>query len=98
MSYGPYTTVIPAGSRTANFILQVDNNTANNNLLLTIDAFDGTTWQQLGSRDIGRMDFTAANAPVTFPVSFTNPGGHQLEFRIQFHGGSYILEHRIEVN
>lgn len=55
MVNGPYATDIPAGANQAYFDMIVDNNTANNDLIVTVDVRDNTTGEVLATRDITRQ-------------------------------------------
>ncbi|GIP51064.1 GxGYxYP domain-containing protein [Paenibacillus vini] len=90
MVYGPYTTDIPAGEHTAFFDMIIDNNTADNNLIVTVDVRDNTTGQVLASRDIHRQDWSYTSNYERFYLPFTNPAvGHELEFRVYWYGAAY---------
>lgn len=91
MIYGPYATDIPPGDSTAFFDLIIDNNTANNELMVTVDVRDNTTGAILAKRDIYRMDFTRTGSNQRFQLPFNNPvAGHGIEFRVFWYGRSYI--------
>ncbi|UII24112.1 AbfB domain-containing protein [Fulvivirga ligni] len=99
MIYGPYVTTLPAGGNTANFRIKVDNNTANNDPMVTIDVRDATTGQGLASRIINRQDFATASTYNDFSLPFTIPAdGHSIELRVFWHGGAYIKVDRLWVN
>lgn len=97
MTYGPYTTAVPSGNRTATFRLLLDNVTADNNLILTIDVFDATTGNVLTRRDIRRRDFARASSYQDFSLNFLAPAGHQLEFRTFWHGSSYVRQDKVKI-
>jgi hypothetical protein len=84
MLYGPYDTSLPAGDLSATFKLWVDNNTADNNAVATIDVYDATIGQSLTSRDITRQQFTATTTWQDFSLPFTNTAGHAIEFRVHY--------------
>ncbi|MDO3413369.1 GxGYxYP family putative glycoside hydrolase [Saccharibacillus sp. CPCC 101409] len=91
MVYGPYATDIPAGKHRAYFDMIIDNNTADNNVMVTIDVRDNTTGAILATRDVRRQDWTYTSNYERFHLDFTNPtAGHELEFRVFWHGASYI--------
>ena len=88
---GPYAADIPVGANTAFFELTIDNNTANDELMVTLDVRDNTTGALLAVRDVTRKAFSQASSVVTFELPYTNPAaGHGLEFRVFWHGRSYI--------
>lgn len=97
MNYGPYTTAVVPGSRTATFRLMVDNYTADNNRILTIDVFDARTGRVVTSRNITRREFTGAMRYQDFNLGFTAAAGQQLEFRTFWHGGSYVRQDSVTV-
>ncbi|WP_027094106.1 hypothetical protein [Cohnella thermotolerans] len=53
--YGPYATDIPTGPNIAFYDLSIDNNTANNSVMVTVDVRDNTTGTVLATRDITRQ-------------------------------------------
>ena len=71
-------------------------------MLLTLDVNDASSTPNvvLGTLEVRRGDFliAAADTPVSFTVPFTNSEGDQLEFRVKFHGGSYVLHLKTQVN
>jgi len=97
ITYGPYTTVITPGSRTATFRLMLDNVTADNNRILTIDVFDAATGSIRAIRNITRRQFTSAFQYQDFDLSFTASAGQRLEFRTFWHGGSYVRQDYVRV-
>ena len=103
LAFGPYASEIPAGTYTASFRMMVDNNTADDGVVVRIEVndFDGTAGTcgscVIATRDVRRMEFTGAMAYQDFALAFTNPGGHRLEFRTYWQDISYVREDRIEV-
>ncbi|WP_434384358.1 GxGYxYP domain-containing protein [Melittangium boletus] len=90
MITGPYAADIPVGGNTAFFDLTVDNNTANSDVVVTVDVRDNTTGALLAQRDITRTDFKVAGSYQRFELPFTNPeAGHGLEFRVYWYGRAY---------
>lgn len=89
--YGPYATNIPTGPNTAFYDLSIDNNTANNSVMVTVDVRDNTNGAILATKDITRQQFTGTYTFQRFELPFNNPtAGHALEFRVYWHGGAYI--------
>ncbi|WP_233261526.1 GxGYxYP domain-containing protein [Vitiosangium sp. GDMCC 1.1324] len=89
--YGPYATNIPTGNNTAFFNLLIDNNTANNDVMVTVDVRDNTTGTVLAQRDITRTEFKSPSTFIGFDLPFNNPvAGHGLEFRVYWYGRAYI--------
>lgn len=63
MTYGPYSTAVPVGSRVATWRALVDNAVdPNNGNVITIDVYDATAGQQLASRTLTRHSWVA-NVP-----------------------------------
>lgn len=106
LQYGPYlrvdnyagaaanSTNLSAGKHSVSFRLLVDNNTADNRKLLTVDVVDVATGFQK-KLDITRKMFTAANSYQEFTIDFDALPGMNLEFRVYSHGGSYVKLDRI---
>jgi len=91
MVYGPYDTTLPVGPNTANYRLKIDNNTANNSAVVSIDVRDNTTGAILAAQTITRQQFSIAGDWVTFSLPFTlATAGDALEFRVYWMGGAYI--------
>ncbi len=103
LAYGPYASEISAGARTASFRLMVDNNSADNGVVVRIEVndFDGMAGTcgscVLATRDIRRMEFTGVMAYQDFALGFTAPAGHRLELRTYWQDISYVRADRIEV-
>jgi hypothetical protein len=98
MNYGPYTTSVAPGRRTATFRLMLDNTTADNNRILTVDVFDAAAGRILAIRSIRRREFTRGPFQYQdFDLSFTAATGQRLEFRTFWHGGSYVRQDYVRV-
>ncbi|MBI3230665.1 MAG: hypothetical protein HYZ45_10945 [Burkholderiales bacterium] len=97
MNYGPYTTAIEAGNRTATFRLQLDNVSADNNAILAIDVFDATAGVVLATRQITRREFTTPFTYQDFSLAFVSAANHQLEFRTKWLGSSYMKQDKVIV-
>lgn len=97
MSYGPYSTNIAAGKRTATFRLMLDNVTADNLRILTIDVYDAETKRILSQSGITRRQFNRAFAYQDFGLTFSAPPGQRLEFRTFWHGSSYVRQDKVLV-
>ncbi len=96
MSFGPYTTDITPGQRTATFRLMADN-ASGTNRVLTIDVFDASTGRVITSRDISRRDFGTAMQYRDFTLGFTASAGQRLEFRTYWHGGTSVWQDYVQV-
>ena len=90
LSFGPYTPVVPAGQHTVAWELMVDNNTADNVPVVTVDVFDAGRGELLAQRIIRRGEFTSALTYEPFFVDFTSEQASTLEFRVFWHGTSYV--------
>jgi hypothetical protein len=91
MVYGPYDTSLPVGPNTASFRLKIDNNTANNDTMVSLDVRDNTNGAILASRAVTRQQFTVAGDWVTFSLPFSLPAaGHAIELRVFWMGAAYI--------
>lgn len=98
MCYGPYTTSISPGTRSATFRLMLDNTTADNNKILTLDVFDVASGRVLASRGVTRREFSAGPFRFQdFVLNFTAATGQRLEFRTFWHGGSYARQDFVKV-
>jgi MYXO-CTERM domain-containing protein len=90
MIYGPYVTTLPAGANTAQYELMIDNNTADNNPIVTLDVNDATSGQVLASQVITRTQFTVAAQYTSFSLPFTIPAdNHSIELRVFWDGAAY---------
>jgi hypothetical protein len=102
IQYGPYLNVdqlggipnsssnLTAGKHTATFTLMVDNNSANNNRILTIDVYDSVTGKSIKKMDLTRKMFKAAKSYQDFTLEFDAKPGQKLEFRTFSWGGSWV--------
>jgi hypothetical protein len=93
LQYGPYTNTVPVGPNTAVWALEIDNNTADNWGMVTLDVNDATTQEQLAVRTVTRREWTSTNTYQYFTVPFyvdQSRAGHQFEFRVYWHGLAYV--------
>ena len=96
--YGPYAADIPTGSRSVIFRMLVDNNTANNDSVVTVDVYNADSGTSLGSQAVSRQQWSAANAYQNFSLAFSYPTeGQRLEFRVYWHNKSYLKIDSIQV-
>jgi hypothetical protein len=86
----PETVPLPSG-------LMLDNVTADNGRILTIEVFSATTNTKLASRDLRRREFSGAFKYQNFDLKFTAPAGRLLEFRTYWYGGSYVRQDNIVI-
>ncbi|KHD87490.1 MAG: hypothetical protein OM95_14050 [Bdellovibrio sp. ArHS] len=91
LSYGPYKS-FPATVSSVDFYLMVDNNSADNAVVASLDVHDATAGQILGKKDITRKEFLAPRQYQKFsvPVSLQGRENHLLEARTYSHGVSYL--------
>lgn len=100
MQYGPYTTLSNPGNYVALWTLAVDNNSANDNVVATLDINDATTQTEITSLQIGRLQFFEPFTDQVFQLPFTIDSktvGHQFEFRIFYPHTSYVREQAVGV-
>ena len=97
MVYGPYTTAVPEGARTATWRLMVGNVPPDGNRLLALDVYDSTTDRILAQRVLTRLDFARPLTYQEFSLDFIAPAGHRLEFRTYWHGPTYARQDRVAV-
>lgn len=95
--YGPYTTDLDAGWHTASFILQVDNNDADNLPVVRIDVYDASTGTVLQQATLTRQQFDDAGVYQNFDLTFYSEEGANLEFRTYWLDTSYVLQDAVEV-
>jgi hypothetical protein len=96
-TYGPYATDLPLGQKAVNFTLLIDNNSAENNIIATLEVFDFASGDILAQRQIRRMDFLNPMAVQTFSLPYTlSAPNHVIEFRILWHGIAYMKLFKIE--
>ena len=97
MVYGPYLKEASAGSYLANFRMQVDNNTADNNAVVVLEAYDSYSKSVLAKKTVTRKEFGAPNAYQDITLVFETDGQDSLEFRIKWLDTAYIKVDRITV-
>lgn len=95
LSYGPYTMPVGPGSHTASFYLMIDNNTADDNDVATIDAYSGG--RVFATRTIHRKDFNVAHGMQRFDLSFNSGDATNLEFRVYWKDRAWMLVDKVSV-
>jgi hypothetical protein len=98
LSYGPYATDVAEGRNTVTYALLVDNNSADDSLVVTLDVRDATTGQVLARRDVRRREFNAPWAEQLFVLPYTQTAGHMTEFRTYWHRTSYVKQRLVSVS
>jgi YD repeat-containing protein len=99
MTYGPYTTAIPAGSHVAVWRVMIDSvaGPANDNII-TIDVFDATTGQVLAIETLERRQWVSNMTYQVFEIPFefdASRVGHAVELRTFYHSGAYVRVQKI---
>ncbi|NJM54733.1 MAG: hypothetical protein HC841_01300 [Verrucomicrobiae bacterium] len=99
LSYGPYTTSISPGARSATWRLLIDNHTANGgtDTVATLDVFDANANRSLVTQNLRRGNFSQANAYQLFTLSFNALAGQRLEFRLHWKDRAYIRQDYVRV-
>lgn len=97
LAFGQYVTGYPAKRLDVYFSLFIDNNTADNSRIITLDVYDSAQNKLLAQVGLTRRQFPAAGAFSLFKLSFTPAAQSKLEFRIYYHGWSYIAADKIAV-
>ena len=97
LCYGPYVDDIVGGKHRATFRLMTDNNTANSDVVATINVFDPTRLKTLASRDIRRNEFTSTLAYQDFTLDFESLSTYDLEFRTYWPRRAYIAKDKVTI-
>lgn len=90
LAYGPYTQLFAVGSHRADFQLMIDNRTANNDIVVTLDVVTAAGQRLLARREVRRQEFTSIYTWQTFSLFFNYPSFEELEVRIYWHDRAYI--------
>lgn len=90
LSYGPYDPKWGVGTHRALWYLQIDNRSANNDVVATIDVVTAAGTRVLARRDVRRMEFTSTYTWQWFALYFDYPSFEQVEVRIYWHDRAYI--------
>jgi len=100
MAYGPYATDWGGGAGEAVFSLMVDNNTAADDLVVTLEVNDATADRIIASRPVHRHELRAASTYQRFAVDFDLGGrtGHRMETRVFWHDVSFVKLDKVTVN
>jgi YD repeat-containing protein len=99
LTYGPYTTGVPTGSRVATWRALIDvRDHPDNSPVVTLDVYDATSGQQLAARTLTRHSWAASQAYEVFELPFildASRAGHALEMRTFYHGAAYARVDKI---
>ncbi|UCD30333.1 MAG: cellulase family glycosylhydrolase [Planctomycetota bacterium] len=87
LTRGPGIDTVSAGNHKVAWCLMIDDNTGNNDHVLTIDVYSSGT---LASQQVYRHDFTASNTWQLFVLNFTSTGQQDLELRTYWLDQAYI--------
>jgi hypothetical protein len=100
MAFGPYATDWGNGSMQAVFMLMVDNNTAANDVVASVEINDATSGKVIASRDIRRHEFRATRTYQRFTLNADLEGsaGHRMETRVFWHDVSFVKLDKVFVN
>lgn len=96
LAFGPYAAV-PGGAYRVTWSLMVDNVTADNNRIVTVDVFDAQRGVLIASRDVLRLEFAAAWTYQDISLDVQIPASTAVEYRVRWHGGSYTNLDKITV-
>lgn len=97
LTFGPYTTAVPDGQAVAIFSLALDNVSADNLKIITLDVFDSTTGTTLSRRELKRMDFSTPFQAQEFELNFVATAQHALEFRVFYHNYAYVRHYKTTI-
>ena len=99
LAFGPYATDWGALFATAVFRLQVDNNSADNLTVVTLDLYDATAGEIVALREVTRQQFNQAGTYQDFTVTadLTGRAGHTMETRVYWHDIAYTKLDRVVV-
>jgi hypothetical protein len=99
MIYGPYTSDWCGFTGEANFSLMVDNNTADDFLVVSLEVYNSTTGQIIANRPVTRTEFVAPFVYQSFSVPFdaTNCSDDAMELRVYWTDLSYVKVQTISV-
>ncbi|UJS22401.1 MAG: VCBS repeat-containing protein [Candidatus Brocadia sp.] len=97
LTYGPYINVLPEGKYAVHFTLFVDNNSADNLVVASIDVYDSTVDKILDIKHIRRKEFDAPFTEKIFSLYYQQLAGHTIEFRTYFHRTSYLFQRDVVV-
>lgn len=89
LTYGPYVTTIPAGSRTAVYRIMVDQVTPSASTIVAVDVYDVTANEFLLQLNLTPDDFDAPYVYQFIEIPFTYDSsrlGHSIEIRTWYGG------------
>jgi hypothetical protein len=95
--YGQYVKGYPAKALKAYFSVFIDNNSADDLTIMSLDCYDSFQKKLLARTKISRRDFPTANDWSLFSLKFRPVKESILEFRIYYHGNAYLAADKIAV-
>ncbi|WP_158277968.1 RHS repeat domain-containing protein [Caulobacter endophyticus] len=93
--FGPYSTAVPAGRRTAFWQVMIDGSTTGSQDLAELDVFDSTTGAQIARRTIAPSSFSGPGAWHWFSLDYNQVAGHSIEFRIRTLTSGQLIVNRV---
>ena len=99
MLYGPYTSDWCGYKGVAQFSMMVDNNTADDLVLVKLDIFDATTGTVLAELDVTRSQFNTPFEFQTFSLGFDASycTDHSLEARVYWTDNSFVKINTVQM-
>lgn len=97
LAFGPYTSALTEGMHVALFRLLLDNVTADDLDVVTIDVAADAGQTILAERTLTRSDFDTAFDYQSFALPFINSSGQELEYRVYSHDTSYVRFDNVRV-
>ncbi|TXH64764.1 MAG: hypothetical protein E6Q88_15060 [Lysobacteraceae bacterium] len=97
MTYGPYDRRWGNGSHRARFRLMIDNRSADNAVVATVDVVTAGGTRLLARRDIRRQEFAGTYLWQDFDLSMVSPSFEELETRVYWHDNAYITHDKTQV-
>jgi hypothetical protein len=98
LTYGPNYEGFPPGQMHATFRLKIDNNSADDEVVVEVDIYDLTDNKTLNNQIISRRDFESTSDYSEFHLDFTVPDwNHSIEFRTYWHDKAYIKQDAVMV-
>jgi YD repeat-containing protein len=91
--WGPHTTNVPVGARTALWNMMIDVNGPDAFPIIRVDVYDATAGRVLAVRDIPRNGWAQRGVYQTFSLPFTldrAAEGHAIEIRALYIGFAYV--------
>lgn len=90
LSYGPYDSKWGIGAHNAQFYLMIDNRSADNGDVVTVDVVTDQGRRVLARRNVKRQEFNATYTWQFFVIPFSYPSFEQVEVRVYWHDIAYI--------